>query len=97
MSRSADHNPRTTTYLWHVDLNRAYRNLEAEMLFTETKLMARHAAETRKAEASARAGDASHFSEVAGHDTPASIARRLSVLEVAILQTSETVMLLRYI
>mgnify|MGYP002637281527 CR=1 FL=1 len=39
--RSTDHNPKTTTYLWHVDLAAAYRKLEQEMFRTLSRLRAR--------------------------------------------------------
>ena len=38
MPRSVDHNPRTTCYLWYVDLPRAYRALEAQLLQTHARL-----------------------------------------------------------
>ena len=38
--RTADRNPKTTFYLWHVSLPHAYRVLEAEMLRTLDQLRA---------------------------------------------------------
>ena len=32
VARSTDHNPKTTTYLWHVEVKQAYAKLESEML-----------------------------------------------------------------
>ncbi|KAL1507209.1 hypothetical protein AB1Y20_008059 [Prymnesium parvum] len=41
VARSNDHNPKTTTFLWYVDLPMAYKKLEQEMLKTLCSLLAR--------------------------------------------------------
>ena len=41
LPRTVDHNPRTTTYLWHVDLDQAYRTLERSMFLCVAGLFSR--------------------------------------------------------
>lgn len=41
LPRTVDHNPRTTTYLWHVDLDQAYRTLERSMFRSVASLFSR--------------------------------------------------------
>ena len=45
LPRTVDHNPRTTTYLWHVDLDAAYRTLERSMFLSVANLFSRMAHE----------------------------------------------------
>jgi DNA-directed RNA polymerase III subunit RPC3 len=84
LPRSADHNPKTTLYVWHVELPRACRALEAELLTTEAKMALALADERRKA-------------EVKGKVAPADGARRAALLEAAMLRAHESAMLLRFI
>jgi DNA-directed RNA polymerase III subunit RPC3 len=83
LPRSADHNPRTTVYLWHVELPRACRVLEAELLSTGAKLAVRLAEERRRMGGKGGGG--------------ADGGMRPALLEVAMLRTHESAMLLRYI
>lgn len=89
MPRSTDHNPRTTVYLWHVEMARACRALEAEMLATESKLISRLEAEHRRGERMHGDGEST-----APSGDPSRVA---SFLETAILQTHESIMFFRYI
>lgn len=84
LPRSADHNPRTTLYLWHVELPRACRALEAELLATEAKLAVALAEERRKAGGT-------------GGGLRTDGTRRVALLEAAMLRTHESAMLLRFI
>ena len=45
LPRTVEHNPRTTTYLWHVDLEAAYRTLERSMFLSVANLFSRMAHE----------------------------------------------------
>ncbi|EOD19379.1 hypothetical protein EMIHUDRAFT_242867 [Emiliania huxleyi CCMP1516] len=86
---SVDHNPRTTCYLWYVDLPRAYRALEAQLLQTHARLATMLEAEQSKA------GEQPTSS-------PPPPTRRSAMIEArprgaALLRTSETLMLVRYV
>jgi len=82
--RSVDHNPRTTCYLWYVDLPRAYRAFEAQLLQTHARLATMLEAEQSKA------GEQPSSS-------PPPPTRRSAMIEAALLRTSETLMLVRYV
>lgn len=106
--RTADRNPKTTFYLWHVSLPHAYRALEAQMLKTLDHLHVRLAHEVRLASgAVGNAGDpsgwggghADHFAEGGGEKEAEKQAarRRADYLEATILKLHQTVLLLRVV
>uniref|UniRef100_A0A7S0L894 DNA-directed RNA polymerase III subunit RPC3 n=1 Tax=Coccolithus braarudii TaxID=221442 RepID=A0A7S0L894_9EUKA len=87
VSRTNDHNPRSTTYLWYVDLPKAYRTVERELLKTLYNLQCRLQAE-RKKEPLALADESA--------EEAASLAqRRVDYLTHMMLKVHETLMLMR--
>jgi len=103
LPRTADHNPRTTTYLWHVDVEHAYRSLERDMFRTMGTLYGRMAHE-RRANAPALAAvqpqaagmPLEHLSE-AQHEEARVAQRKIDCLENALLQVHHTAMKMRAI
>ena len=92
--RSADRNPKTTTYLWHVSLPHAYRAFEAELFDTITRLQRRIDMDQA---ATGAAGSA--LVDAAASDTrrkEASTARqRVDSLEAAVMRLFDTALVLR--
>merc|ERR1719272_1246151 len=104
LPRTVDHNPRTTTYLWHVDIDQAYRTLERDMFRTMGTLFGRMAHEQRVNAPALAAltpqveGGASleHLSEA--QQAEARVAqRKIDCLENALLQVHHTAMKMRAI
>jgi DNA-directed RNA polymerase III subunit RPC3 len=102
--RSADRNPKTTTFLWYADLASAYRTLETELFATITTLHARVEAEKRTGGVSGSAGGnasscgaswiAPGSLEEPRRDDPTTRAR-VEGLQASILGLLDTALLLR--
>ena len=97
LSRTADHNPKTTTYLWYVSLPSAYRALEEESVASLARLYARLAAERRDAarlEGAGRGQPPGEWSDEQRREA-ARARRRVDCLEAALARLSNTALLLR--
>lgn len=97
VARTADHNPKTTTYLWYVSLPHAYRALEEELTLSLVRMNDRLVAEQQVAErltASTRSTNVSETSEEQKREAAVARARAES-LEAAIARLSNTALLLR--
>lgn len=92
--RTVDHNPRTTVYLWHVDLPQAYRVLEKEMLSAARKLMVRLEHERSKIDPTVRKAPQSELSEAQQRELRAAQHKEDS-LDYMILQILHSVQLMR--
>ena len=92
--RSADHNPRSTTYLWFADLNRACAAVEREIFCTISRLQARFDVEALGTNVGQEAGrlDAADRDAIASFEEA---GRRCDALENALLRLYDTVLTLR--
>jgi len=97
--RTADRNPKTTFYLWHVSLPHAYRVLEAEMLRTLDQLHTRLSHETKVSTTSGllEAMEAGDMMREECHQEQMVAKCRVDYLEATILKLHQTVMLLRVV
>ena len=99
--RTADRNPKATSYLWHVSLPHAYRALETDMLSTLGNLCRRlehelsaHGKPLDPPPCSV-AGESASDTQRRQAQHAQLAARRVEVLENSILQLHDTVMMLR--
>ena len=102
LPRTADHNPRTTTYLWHVDIEHAYRTLERDMFRTMGTLFGRIAHEQRVnapalAAVQPQMGMTLDYLSEAQQEEARVAQRKIDCLENALLQVHHTAMKMRAI
>ena len=97
VARTADYNPKTTTYLWYVSLPHAYRTLEGEMVTALVNLHVRLDEELKVSERLAASTKSTNVCEASeGQKREAAIARaRAENIEAAIARLCNTALLLR--
>lgn len=100
--RSVDRNPKTTTYLWHVVPDRAFRKLELDVARAAVKMYRRIEAESEsllRAGGYAASANAIHFArdalEMQRTDAVASLHARLDALDTATARLFESLLLMR--
>ena len=96
VARTAEHNPKSTTYLWYVSLPHAYRALELEIFTALARMNARLVSEQKHAER-LTASTRGELCEASDEQLRcAAMARvRTEALEAAVARLFDTALLLR--
>ena len=97
VARTADHNPKTTTYLWYVSLPHAYKTLEEEMVSSLVGKMKQTQEEAQTAERLSATTSSTNVSEANEEQLQeaATAKARAEAAEVATARLYDTFLLLR--